>query len=39
MLAVSWGDIRVAEQDNELVQELALHFGAAYFRACKAFNS
>jgi len=39
MVVVPWGDVRVAEQDNELVQELALHFGAAYFRACKAFNS
>lgn len=36
MVVVPWGDERVAEQDNELVQELALHFGAAYFQACKA---
>lgn len=35
MVVVPWGDIRVTEQDDELVQELALHFGAAYFQACK----
>jgi hypothetical protein len=35
MVVVPWGDVRVAEQDDELVQELVLHFGAAYFQACK----
>lgn len=35
MIVVPWGDARVVEQDDELVQELASHFGAAYFQACK----
>ena len=35
MMVVPWGDERVREQDDELVQELALHLGAAYFQAYK----
>ena len=35
MVVVPWGDERVAEQDDELVQELALHFAAAYFQTCE----
>lgn len=35
MVVVPWGDERVAEQDEGLVQELALHFAAAYFQTCK----
>jgi len=33
MVVVPWGDERVTEQDDQLVQELALHFAAAYFQA------
>lgn len=32
MVVVPWGDARVSEQDDELVQELAVHLSAAYFQ-------
>lgn len=32
MVVIPWGDERVTEQNDELVQELALHFAAAYFQ-------
>jgi hypothetical protein len=32
LIVIPWGDERVAEQDAELIQELALHLGAAYLQ-------
>lgn len=32
MIVVPWGDARVSAQDDELVQELALHLSAAFFQ-------